>query len=181
MSLSSNSCSPKLTTKYGSAYKKRSESKFKYKICLDVIEVEASLIHRLPISFVFETFWGGIDVDYCFTILFWFCFILNKCYHKIPFGVFAVWGLTCWTIFPALLYVLLDYCIVDNIDFTSHQLTVPESSLGWRSNAWKKKNFIWNKLYALNNTINYSLNYNNPLALDPNMRFSNFGSHTLMT
>lgn len=180
MSLSSNSCSPKLTTKYGSAYKKRSESKFKYEICLDVIEVEASLIHRLPISFVFETFWGAIDVDYCFTILFWFCFILNKCYHKIPFGVFTVWGLTCWTFFRlfCMFYWITALWIISilrhiNLQFQSHPLAegpMPE-----------KKKFIWNKLYALNNTINYSLNYNNPLALDPNMRFSNFGSHTLMT
>lgn len=61
-----------------------------------------------------------------------------------------------------------------NLQFQSHPLAegpMPEKFF-----------FIWNKLYGLNNTINYSLNYNNPLALDPNrMRFSNFGSHTLMT
>lgn len=112
-----NFCFFKLIIKYGLVYKKRSESKFKYEICLDVIEVEVLLIYRLFIFFVFEMFWGGIGVDYCFIILFWFCFILNKCYYKILFGVFIVWGLICWIFFLVFLYVLLDYCIVDNIDF----------------------------------------------------------------
>lgn len=104
---------------------KRNESKFKYNIYPDVNEVEALLTYEFTISFVFETFWDGTDIDYCFIILFWFCFVANECYpRKIPLRLFFLPYFDL-----ALLYVVLDNWIVDisislhiNLQFQSHPL-----------------------------------------------------------